>query len=101
MQEELQDRHAAVGQQLLEIVDVPVTTSPDGRRHEPPDPHRQDIFVVGTVEDADAAERRDLAVYAPQEVVRQLLGCRSPEACDAAALRVEPRSDVADRAVLA
>ena len=59
------------------------------------------LLVVAAVEDADVAARRQGAVGAPEEVVRQFLGPRRLEAGHLHALRVHPRHHVLDRAVLA
>ncbi len=51
------------------------------------DANDEDLFVVGAVEDADAAALREPAVGAPQEIVFQFGGAGLLEAGDVAALR--------------
>src|SRR5215472_6423442 len=63
--------------------------------------HDQALFVVGTVEDADAAALRKLDHGAPHEVVIELERGRLLERGDLAALRIDAAEDVLDRAVLA
>jgi hypothetical protein len=64
-------------------------------------PHHENLFVVRTVEDADAAALWNLRGVTPKEVVRQLFGRGLFEGADVASLRVHARHDVLDRAVLA
>ena len=59
----------------------------------------QHLFVVGPVEDADAAALRERARRAPEKVVVQLGGAGMLEAEDLAALWIDARHDVPDRAV--
>ena len=63
------------------------------------DPHHQDIFVVGAIEERDAAQGRSDAMGAPQEVVGQLVGCGNLERLDATASGIEPGHHVRDCAV--
>src|SRR4051794_18887698 len=58
------------------------------------------LLVVGAVEDADHAARRERDRRAPQEVVVELLHRGDLEARHLDALRVDPAHDVLDRAVL-
>jgi hypothetical protein len=64
-------------------------------------PHHEHFLVVGTVEDADAAALRQAARGAPEEVVVELFAARGLERVHLAALRIDPRHHVLDRAVLA
>ena len=63
--------------------------------------HHEHLFVVRAVEDADAAALRQALHGAPEIVVVEIGGGRRLERVDLAALRVDPRHDVLDRAVLA
>ena len=64
-------------------------------------PDDQHLLVVGAVEDPDPPAFGKPARRAPEKVVLQLLGGRLLEAEDLAALRIDPRHDVADGAILA
>ncbi len=64
-------------------------------------PGDQDFLVIGTVENADPAAFRKVAGGAPEEVVLQFDRARVLEAEHLAALRIDPRHDVPDRAILA
>ena len=63
--------------------------------------HHEHLLVVGAVEDADLAPRRQALGVAPQVVVVELLGRGHLEAVHRHALRVDAAHHVADRAVLA
>ena len=65
------------------------------------DPCHQHLFIVRAVEDADAATFRQPERRPPQIIVAQLHGAGCLEGGDLAALRVEPRHDMLDGAVLA
>ena len=62
---------------------------------------REDVLVVGAVEDADHAAGRDLGVDAPEEVVAGFERGGNFEGGDVAALGVDAGEDVADGAVFA
>ena len=63
--------------------------------------HHQHLLVVRAVEDADAAALGQRLGDAPEEVVIELLRARRLEGMHLAALRVDARHHVLDRAVLA
>jgi hypothetical protein len=65
------------------------------------DAHDEDLFVVGPVEDTDPAALGHAFDVAPQEVVGKLFARRLLEWEYLAALRIDARHDVLDRAVLA
>ena len=65
------------------------------------DPDHQHLLVVRAVEDADPAALGQGPRVPPEEVVVELLGRGLLEAEDLAALRVDARHHVLDRAVLA
>ena len=65
------------------------------------DAHDEDVLVVGAVEDADHPLLGDIAVDAPQEVVRLLQRSGLLEGGDPAPLRVDAVHHLLDRAVLA
>ena len=65
------------------------------------DAGREDVLVVGAVEDADHAAGRDAVVGAPEEVVAGFKGSGDFEGGYVAALGVDAGEDVADGAVLA
>src|SRR5215471_18166338 len=65
------------------------------------DAHHQHLFVVGAVENTDAAALRKALGRAPQEVMVQFFGRRLLEARNFAALRIYSRKNVADHAILA
>ncbi len=101
VQEELDDGHAATGQQALEGVDVVVAALPHRARHQLFDADDQHVLVVRAVEEADHAQRRRMLVNAPQEVVVEFFGGRHFEGSYLDALRVDAAHDVANGAVLA
>src|SRR6185503_13597009 len=97
VEEELPDERPVPGEVALEGVDVLEALLPNllglelGRDLLPPqdlgvDACDQDLLVVGTVEDPDAAALRETARRAPHEVVVQLLGRRRLERMDLAPL---------------
>ena len=111
MQEELADDHAVAGQIPLEGVDVlealPPDLGGDERRREPlpgehlgMHPDDEHLLVVGAVEDADPAALGQATRRAPHEVVVELLVGGRLERVHLGPLRVHPRHDVLDRAVL-
>jgi DNA-directed RNA polymerase specialized sigma24 family protein len=61
----------------------------------------QHFLVVGAVEDTDLAALGQVAGGAPQKIMRQFGRAGMLEAEDLAALRVHPRHDMADHAILA
>ena len=61
----------------------------------------QHFLVIGSVEDADPAALRQIARGAPEKIVLQFGGAGVFEAEDLAALRIDARHHVPDRAVLA
>ncbi|OIQ69211.1 hypothetical protein GALL_491890 [mine drainage metagenome] len=63
--------------------------------------HDQHLFVVRAIEDADAPALGQVAGGAPEEVVLKFLRTRMLKAEHLAALRVDARHHVANRAVLA
>ena len=112
VQEELDDAEAVLGQVALPVVDRAVAPLPDVplvRRLGQllalevlgVDADDEHLLVVGSVEDADLAARRQAARVAPEKVVVELLGRRDLEAVDRDALRVDAAHHVADRPVLA
>ena len=64
-------------------------------------PRHQAFFVVGAIEDADAAALRQRDHGAPHEVVIEFVGRRLLEGRDFAALRIDAFENALDRAVLA
>ena len=64
-------------------------------------PHHEHFLVVAAVEDADAAALGQVLRAAPHVIVVELLGGRRLERDHLAALRIDARHDVLDRAVLA
>ena len=112
VQEDLDDAVAVVGQVALPVVDLAEAALPDValagagwqllagqdlRVHA----HHEHLLVVGAVEDADVAARRQATGIAPQVVVVELLRRGHLEAVHLHALRVDAAHDVADGAVLA
>src|ERR1700730_13390835 len=63
--------------------------------------HDEDLFVVGSIEDADPAAFWESTLIAPEEVVIELLGGGLLEVMDVHAFGVETTHDMLDRAVLA
>ena len=61
----------------------------------------QHFLVIGAVEDADPSALRQVARGAPQKIVLQFRRAGMLEAEDLAALRIDARHHVLDRAVLA
>ena len=86
---------------FLEAVDRGVPARPRGARSELPDANRDDVLVVGAVEDPDDAGVGEAPPDPPQEVVAAFLGSRRAERGDAHPLRIHLTHDVADRASLA
>jgi hypothetical protein len=101
VQVELEDEDIVVGEKTLEFVDVVEAAACDVARDELVDSRGEDIFIVGAVEDADHAARRDLGVDAPEEVVAGFERGGDLEGGDVAALWVDAGEDVPDGAVLA
>jgi len=110
VQKELANQDAAPEQVALEGVDVLEPLRPDARGHDGGrkpldvqqprvDPHDEDLFVVGAVEDADAPALGQAAGRPPEEIVREVFGRRRLEREHLAALRVHARHHVFDRAV--
>src|SRR5712671_1568571 len=64
-------------------------------------PRHQTFLIIGSIEDADAAARRQRHHSAPHEIMGKLVAGRLLERSDIAALRVDARKNVLDRAVLA
>ena len=62
-------------------------------------PDDEHFFVIGTVKDAYPAPARQTTRRAPKKVVIQFLRARMFEAVNFAALRIDARHDVLDRAV--
>ena len=60
-------------------------------------PHHEAFFVVGAVEDADAAALRQRDHAAPEEIVVKLPGRRLLERGDLAALRIDALEHALDR----
>src|ERR1700733_8358173 len=112
VEEELHDPRAAPLEMVLEGVDVlepllpkPVPVVQTGRqmlsdKQFRMDADDQDLLVVRPVEDADVAALGKRLDTAPEEVVAQFFGRRHSEGSDLATLRVHPREDVLDGAVL-
>jgi hypothetical protein len=98
---ELEDEDVVVGEVAFELVDVVEATVRDFAGDELVDARGENVFVVGTVEDADHAARRDLGVDAPEEVVAGFEGGGHFEGGDVAALRINSGEDMADGAVFA
>src|SRR5260370_41744458 len=101
MQIKLEDEDVVVGEETLEFVDVFEAAVRDVARDELVDARGEDVFVVGAVEDADHAARRDLGVHAPKEVVTGFERGGHLEGRDIAALRIDAGEDMADGAVFA
>src|SRR5581483_2041853 len=69
VEEEFKYDGAVIGEQLLEVVDLVITPTPDLLRHKIMDARNQHIFIVRTIENAhDPSRWRDL-VNAPEEIV--------------------------------
>ena len=111
VQEELADDSPVAGQVALEVADVLEALVPDPRRHELRrellrveqlivHAYDEHLLVVGTVEDPDAAALRQRAEASPHVVMVELLLRGRLERGHVAALRVDTREDVLDRAVL-
>src|SRR5262249_16682119 len=111
-QEELQNDGPLPREVVLEASDVGEPLVPDALAHEPrgkPLPlqdllvhaHDEDLFVVGAVEDANAAALRKALNVAPQEAVAGIRGGGLLEGGNLTSLRIPARHDVLDRAVLA
>jgi hypothetical protein len=98
---ELEDEDVVVGEEAFELVDVVEATLRDFAGDELVNARGQNIFVVGSVEDADHTARGHLCVNAPEEVVAGFERGGDLEGGDVAALRVDAGEDVADGAVLA
>jgi hypothetical protein len=77
------------GGQLLMLQELPVHADD------------KDLFVVGSIENADPAPFRNADGVTPQEIVREFLRRRLLERMDPAALRIDTRHDVLDGSVLA
>ena len=112
VQEQLHDPEPVLRQVALPVVDLAVAALPHlgarGLRRKllavevlGVHAHGEHLLVVGAVEDADLAARRQALGVAPHEVVIQLLGGRDLEAVDPDALRVDAAHHVPDRPVLA
>ena len=65
------------------------------------DPHHQNFFVIGAIENADRPAPRQARPRAPEKIVLQLLLARRLEAVHLASLRIDPGHHVLDDAVLA
>src|SRR6516165_6869289 len=72
LQPELDDDHASVDEQLLELVDLVVGSHPVRRGAKPFDALYQHPAIPGAVEDGDAAASRQVAPKAPQIGMRAL-----------------------------
>src|SRR5437899_5155547 len=64
-------------------------------------PHHQHLLIMGAVEDADIAARREIPRRPPEEIMIKLARARRLERMHQAALRIEAGHDVLDHAVLA
>src|SRR4051812_14927152 len=82
VQEEFQHGRAGLGEFSLERVDVAEAGGPHAGRGELLDTDDDDVLVVGTVEDADAARLGGCPSDAPEEIVRTLLFGRRLERLD-------------------
>ena len=112
VEEEFEDEGAVADEVSFEGVDVVVAGVPEavaafsrgealGVEDFGVDFGDEDFFVVGAVEDADAAAFGEVAGAAPEEVVVELFGGGLFEAEDLAALGVDAGHDVLDGAVFA
>src|SRR5262249_20575537 len=112
VQEELEDQRAALREVTLESADALEALVPDvlrhqlarqalARQHLRMHPRNQHILVVRAVEDADAPALRQRLGDAPEKIMIELFGARLLEGMDLAALRIDARHHVLDRAVLA
>ena len=114
MQEDLHDSSPAPVEMVLEPVDVleplfpPLPRRSACRRHPGffatgrpgVHPDHQYLFVVGTVEDPDAAPFGQCLRRTPEEVVLELVRRGALEGDDLTTLRIDPGHDVLDRPVL-
>ena len=60
----------------------------------------QDLFIIGSVENADPTALRQIAGRSPEKIVFQFGGAGMLEAEDLATLRIHPGHHVPDRSVL-
>ena len=101
MQEALDQRRSGVGQHLLEGPDVDVAALALGVVDLAVDIFNQHRLVMGSVEDHDLAQRRHVAVVAPQEVALRLRRRGGLVGDGAHAQRVNRLEHRTDRAVFA
>ena len=64
-------------------------------------PGNQNLFVIGSVEDADVSPIGEPKRRAPEKIVLQLIAARFNECVDGDPVGVDPRHDRADGAILA
>jgi hypothetical protein len=98
---ELEDQSVVVSEVAFELVDVVEATVRDFAGDELVDARRENVFVVGTVEDADHSAGRDLGVNAPEEVVAGFKRGRHLEGGNVASLGVDAGKNVTDGTVFA
>src|SRR5579885_3666436 len=100
VEEELEDHRAALDEQALEVVDLPVARLERRARHRAVHARDEHVLVVRAIEDRDVTTPGRVAMDAPEEVVRGLLLGRRLERNHLAPARVDARHDVLDGAVL-
>src|SRR5260370_2169509 len=73
MQEELKNDRIIVSEQLLKVIDFLVAAAPDFLWHQILYASDQHVLVLRAIEDTHDTLSRSNLVYAPPEIVRQLL----------------------------
>src|ERR1700733_10199510 len=102
MEEELENRCRVLDhQKSLDVVDQIVTFGPHKARDKVMNPNRENIFIMGSVEDHGLSFGRSVWVHAPEEVVSEFLGLRLLEPNNPAARWVHSRENVPNYTVLA
>ena len=101
VKEALHQRDVPVAEQLFKGVDLGIPFLPDVLGHEFAHANDHHVFIVGTIEDADASMGGYGSMHPPQEVVREFQTARRLEALHIEALRAHTAGKHADRAVLA
>src|SRR5690349_8343104 len=89
LQPELDDDRSAFGELLLELVDLAVGAHPVAHAAVPFDPLDQHAPVPRTIEDGDAAQRRDVLPEPPEIRMRALLVVRRGDGNGDVLARVE------------
>ena len=112
MEKKFADEHAVVAQIALEATDVPKAVLPDVFRDQLGGEFllleqclmhadHQDLLIVGTVEDTDAAALGQVRGATPEIIVVELLSRRPLERHHLAALRIDAGHHMLDGAILA